>query len=313
MILEKDLSTGAPIRRPLASRPRAPHPSDRDKHHVRSPLTVALTELIRPFQTTPIGKAFRSSLRKSCALRPVEINLSRGNADLDGMRIAMISDLHLGFYFSDAEFQALGREVSAWSPDLVCLVGDLVDDRMDQFDVLEPGLAALAARHTVLVVPGNHEYAADVTLNRFHSAVGDSGAVSLLNRGRRVSRGNGSLWVCGVDDLIAGEPDLESAVKGMAEDEPALLLSHHPDLFCEAAHCGIDLTLSGHTHGGQITWFGTPVLPKHHYSHFAYWKGLHSIGGSQLLVGKGAGVSVLPFRVSAPPEVLLIELRRPAL
>jgi len=271
---------------------------------------VMLTELTRPLQTTSIGKVIRGSLRKACQLRRVEIFLSRGDSDLDGLRIAMISDLHLGFYFSAQEFRALAEEVSRWSPDLVCLVGDLVDDRFEEFDELEPGLAALTARHPVFAVPGNHEYAADVTLNRFHSVIENSGAITLMNRGRRFRRGNGALWVCGVDDLIAGEPDLESAVRGMEDDEPALLLSHHPDFFCEAAHCGIDLTLSGHTHGGQITWFGTPLLPKNHYSRFEYWKGLHAIEGSQLLVGKGAGVCVLPFRVSAPPEVLLIELRR---
>jgi uncharacterized protein len=312
VVLKTGIAIDAPVRRSLASRPRAPQPPARDRYDILSPLTFMLAGIARPLQTTLIGKAIRSSLRKSCVLRPVEIFLSRGDADLDGMRIAMISDLHLGFYFSDSEFMALAEEVSGWSPDLVCLVGDLVDDRIDQFNTLQPGLAALAAQHPVFAVPGNHEYAADVTLNRFRSVIEDCGAVDLMNRGVRISRGNGSLWLCGVDDLIAGQPDLEAAVKGMDEDEPALLLSHHPDVFCEAAHCGIDLTLSGHTHGGQVTWFGTPLLPKDDYSHFGYWKGLHMVDGSQLLVGKGAGVCVLPLRVSAPPEVLMIELRRSA-
>jgi len=226
------------------------------------------------------------------------------------MRIAMLSDLHLGFYFSGVEFLALAQEVSAWSPDLVCLVGDLVDDRMEEFDMARTGLAALASRRPVFAVPGNHEYHADFTLNRFLSVVEDAGGVTLLNRGHRFHRGNSSLWICGVDDLLCGEPDLESALTGMKEDEPALLLSHHPDLFCEAAHCGIDLTFSGHTHGGQITWFGNPLLPKAHYTRVGYWKGSHAMEGSQLLVGRGAGVCVLPFRIGAPPEVLMIELRR---
>ena len=221
----------------------------------------------------------------------------------------MLSDLHLGYYFSSAEFLALAGEVSTWSPDLVCFVGDMVDDQLVDFETFRPGLAELSRRHTVLAVPGNHEYVADPTLNRFRNVIQDSGAEDLTNRGLRVFRGSSSLWVCGVDDLIAGKPDLESAMRGLGDDEPALLLSHHPDLFCEAAHCGIDLTLSGHTHGGQITWFGTPLVGKGYYSHFEYWKGLHASEGSQLLVGKGAGVSMLPFRIGARPEVLMIELR----
>ncbi len=269
-----------------------------------------MTQMIRPLQITPIGRAIRRSLRKACTIRPVEIHLSRGDSDLNGLRIALISDLHLGFYFSGAEFLELAERVSASSPDLICLVGDLVDDKLSEFDALTAGLAAFRARHTVVAVPGNHEYAADVTLNRFRAVIEDSGAVPLVNRGFRFCRGNGSLWVSGVDDLSAGEPDLESAVQGMNEDEPVLLLSHHPDLFCEAAHCGIDLTLSGHTHGGQITWFGTPLLPRDHFSHFGYWKGLHALDGSQLLVGQGTGVCLLPLRLGAPPEVLMIELRR---
>jgi predicted MPP superfamily phosphohydrolase len=119
----------------------------------------------------------------------------------------------------------------------------------------------------------------------------------------------GLSWVAGVDDLTAGKPDLEAALTGLREDEPALLLSHHPDLFREAAHAGVDLTLAGHTHGGQITWFGKALLPGRHHTRFGYWQGHHHVDGAQLLVGRGVGVCVVPFRVAAAPEVLLIELR----
>jgi predicted MPP superfamily phosphohydrolase len=140
----------------------------------------------------------------------------------------------------------------------------------------------------------------------------DAGVIQLCNRGMRVRRGASSLWLAGVDDLTAGKPDLEAALAGLHNDEPALLLSHHPDLFREAAYAGVDLTLSGHTHGGQITWFGRPLLRGTHHTRFRYWHGRHYQDGAQLLVGRGVGVCVLPIRIAAAPEVLLIELQTPA-
>jgi predicted MPP superfamily phosphohydrolase len=143
----------------------------------------------------------------------------------------------------------------------------------------------------------------------FRREVERAGVVPLWNRGMRLQRGSTSLWVAGLDDLTAGEPDLEAALTGLRDDEPAVLLSHHPDLFCEAAYAGIDLTLSGHTHGGQVTWFGRPLLRGTRHTRFGYWQGLHEVHGSQLLVGRGVGACLLPLRVAAPPEVLLVELR----
>jgi predicted MPP superfamily phosphohydrolase len=95
----------------------------------------------------------------------------------------------------------------------------------------------------------------------------------------------------------------------MGPEEPVLLLAHHPDFFAEAAYAGVDLTLSGHTHGGQITWFGRPIAPALHHTQLGYWQGLHALEGAQLLVGRGAGVCLLPIRIAAPAEVLLVRLR----
>jgi len=268
-----------------------------------------VTRIVRPLQHTPPGKVMRRLLRRSCDLRDVEIQLARGGAELDGFRVALLSDLHVGFFFSEAEFAELAARVSAWSPDLICLVGDLVDHEHYELRWLGKGLAALRAREATVAVPGNHDYYAEPDLRVFRQVIEEAGVIPLWNRGMRLQRGVSSLWVAGIDDLTAGEPDLEASLAGLREDEPALLLSHHPDLFCEAAYAGVDLTLAGHTHGGQITWFGQSLLPGHHHTKFGYWQGRHQADGAQLLVGRGVGVCVLPFRVFAAPEVLLIELR----
>jgi predicted MPP superfamily phosphohydrolase len=309
VVIEKPADSHAPVRRPLASRPRAPRPPGRSHDHPLSTFGRFVTRAVRPLQLTPPGKLLRGVLRRSCLLREVTVDLARGSPDLDGFRMVLLSDLHVGFFFSDTEFAELASQVSAWSPDLICLVGDLVDQEQHELQWLRAGLAALRAREAVVAVPGNHDYAADPDLRMFHRIIEQAGVVPLLNRGMRLQRRASSLWIGGVDDLTAGNPDLEAALSGLREDEPAVVLSHHPDLFREAAHAGVDLTLAGHTHGGQITWFGQALLPGHHHTRFGYWQGRHHVDGAQLLVGRGVGVCVLPVRIAAAPEVLLIEIR----
>jgi uncharacterized protein len=309
IVTESVAAPRAPVRRPLASRPRAPRPPGRSREHPLSSFGHFLTRVVRPLQHTPPGRALRGVLRRSCALRAVTADLARGGPDLDGFRLALLSDLHVGFFFSETEFAELARRVSAWSPDVICLVGDLVDRERHEFQWLRAGLSALRAREGVVAVPGNHDYAADPDLVVFRQVMDEAGVALLWNRGLRLHRGSSSLWLAGVDDLTAGHPDLEAALAGVREEEPVVLLSHHPDLFCETAYAGVDLTLAGHTHGGQITWFGQALLPGSHHTRFGYWQGLHHADGAQLLVGRGVGVCVLPFRIAAAPEVLLIELR----
>ena len=299
----------APVRRPLSQRPRAPHPPHRDHEHPVNRFTRTWTRAIRPLQHTPPGALMQRMLRRACRLRNIEVPLARGGAELHGFRVAFLSDLHVGFFFSEAEFAELAHRVSAWSPDVICLAGDLVNQERHEFEWLSSGLAALRAREAVVAVPGNHDYFADPDLTDFRRVMDDAGIIQLFNRGMRVRRGSSALWLAGVDDLTAGKPDLEAALTGLHEDEPALLLSHHPDLFREAAYAGVDLTLSGHTHGGQITWFGRSPLRGTHHTRFGYWHGRHHHDGAQLVVGRGVGVCVLPLRIAAAPEVLLIELQ----
>lgn len=309
VVTREDATGVAPLRRPLASRPRAPRPPHRSLEHPLSRFGRLVTRFMRPLQHITPGTLFRETLRRSCDLRPIQIQLSRGGADLDGFRLALLSDLHVGFFFSETEFAELADKVSNWSPDLICLAGDLVDQDPRELDLLKTGLARLRAREAVVAVPGNHDYAAEPDLRVFRRTIEEAGIVPLWNKGMRLRRGTASLWVAGLDDLTAGNPDLEAALSGLDEDEPAVLVSHHPDLFFEASYAGVDLMLAGHTHGGQITWFGQPLLPGKHHTQLGYWRGRHQVDGAQLLVGRGVGVCVLPVRVAAAPEVLLVELK----
>ena len=121
------------------------------------------------------------------------------------------------------------------------------------------------------------------------------------------SHGNSSLWLCGVDDLTEGAPDLRAALQGRRPGETTVLLSHHPDFFFEAAAADVDLTLSGHTHGGQIRVGGRAPI---HHSRFGYEQGWFQEGNCRLYVGRGIGVTVLPIRIDAPPEIPMVQFAR---
>jgi predicted MPP superfamily phosphohydrolase len=235
-----------------------------------------------------------------------QIRLARGGTGLDGLRIAYLSDVHAGNFLDEDDFLRICARVQREAPDLICLGGDLVNLFDSEVLFLRKGLALLQAPLGVVAVPGNHEYEQSRDPWLWRSVLEEHGIEVLTNRGLRVERGGASLWLCGVDDLLAGKPDLERALAGRAPGEPIALLSHHPDFFEEAADVGIDLQLSGHTHGGQILLFGKTPL---RHTRFGWWAGRFERDGSQLYVGRGLGFSLIPVRVGARAEIAILELR----
>ena len=191
-------------------------------------------------------------------------------------------------------------------PDLVCLGGDLINQYESELKHLAPFLARISAPLGVFAVPGNHDYARPNDIRRWTAQLEDAGVRVLKNRGQRLTHGGASLWIAGVDDLTEGEPRLADALVGRRAGEPCLLLSHHPDLFREASARGVDLQLSGHTHGGQIRIAGWAPM---HHSRFDWIQGLHARGASRLYVGRGAGVTALPLRIGTRGEITLLRPR----
>ena len=112
--------------------------------------------------------------------------------------------------------------------------------------------------------------------------------------------------MAGVDDLEEGRPDLAAALAGRRAHEPIVLLSHHPDFFPYAAEVGVDLQLSGHTHGGQICPFGRAIISHSHEGFVAGWFQRES---SRLYVSRGVGATLLPMRWNCDPEIAFVRLR----
>jgi uncharacterized protein len=221
------------------------------------------------------------------------------------LRIAWLTDLHHGEFVRTASVHAWVDAALREAPDLVLLGGDLVDQTPGADDDAElvAELARLRAPLGVLAVPGNHD------LGRFrgHGAIatllGGTGVELLVNRGRNV---RDDLHVAGLDDLRVGRPDLAAALRDRPAAGATLLASHNPDVLPEVP-TDVGLTLSGHTHGGQVVLPGVGALytsSRYGDRFLAGWVE----GPARGYVSRGLGVTSLPVRVNCPAELTILDL-----
>jgi uncharacterized protein len=224
---------------------------------------------------------------------------------LDGFSIVQLTDIHVGNIVEQRFLDELVRRANALRPDLVAITGDLVDGDVPTLGPAVASLSKLRSRHGTFFVTGNHDYYSG---DREWTAFLESTGVEVLrNRHVRIGEPGANLDLVGVDDWSArrtgGGYDLEAAIAGKDPDRPAVLLSHQPANFLEAAKRGIGLQLSGHTHGGQIFPFTVFVGLGWEYS-----AGLYRAGDSVIYVSRGCGFWGPPMRVGSPPELVKIVL-----
>jgi predicted MPP superfamily phosphohydrolase len=277
------------------------------RRRVRRTFGHALAAVCNAFFPTPLGRALHARLLPRLELVELELELPGASAAVPWPSIAFLSDMHAGHYMTARDLEGLAERVMALNPELVCLGGDLINQHAHELELLWPALAKLRpAPLGVFAVPGNHDYVVPGELGDWAARLQAHGVRVLRNQGTRLDFSGHSLWLCGVDDLTESEPRLGEALSGRRVGEPTLLLSHHPDLFREASARGVDLQLSGHTHGGQVRLFGHAPL---HHSRFNWVQGLHGRGTSRLYVGRGAGVTALPLRIGTRSEATLLRPR----
>ena len=221
---------------------------------------------------------------------------------LAGLRLVQISDVHIGPLLHKEWVEGVVDRVRALRPDLVAITGDLVDGTVDELREHVAPLARLAeAPRGVYFTTGNHEYYSGV--DEWLRYLPSLGIRPLANERVEVAPG---LDVAGIHDPTGRgryAPDLPATLDGRDSKKPVVLLAHQPRQFREAARHGVALTLSGHTHGGQIwpfSWLVALVQP--------YIAGLHRLGESQLYVSRGTGFWGPPMRVFAPAEITLLRL-----
>jgi uncharacterized protein len=242
--------------------------------------------------------------------RRVDVTIPRLGPGLDGLRVALITDTHYGPIDRTRWSAAVTDRVNELDADIVCHVGDIADGTVQVREVQAMPLAAVRAKLARVYVTGNHEYIYEA--QEWLDYMQGIGWEALHNRHVVVERGGDKLIVAGVDDATAkGSGDaghganLAAALDGAHPEVPVLLLAHQPKQLTRAVEAGVDLQVSGHTHGGQIWPFNFLVRLDQPVVH-----GLSSHGErTQLYTSRGAGFWGPPFRVFAPSELTVLTLR----
>ncbi len=228
-------------------------------------------------------------------------------AALDGYRIGQISDVHCGPNIPEQRVASWVARLNALGLDLVAVTGDLITHGSSHVEAVARALGGLRARDGVFACMGNHDYFTDG--DAFAQTLEDKGLTVLRNRGVVVERDGARLYVAGVDDTWTSRDDLKGALAQRPPGVPTVLLAHDPDLFPQAHALSVELTLSGHTHGGQIAVPGVRRLSLARL--MTRWTaGMYRDGRSWLYVNRGAGTTGPPVRLGAPAELAVITLRR---
>ena len=219
---------------------------------LRRALSMSLANLNRILDWLPFSHWLHRRIRNSLEMPDLTLPLRAENESLSGLRIAFVSDVHAGSFLDEDDLADIFRRIQEQSPDLVLFGGDLINTREREILLFRKGLRELRPRYGTFAVPGNHDHFFGEDISLWRAFLEEHGVTVLTNRGVRIRHGEQSLWLCGVDDLTEGKPDLAAALIGRKDGETTVLLSHHPDFFYEASREHVDLQLSGHTHGGQI-------------------------------------------------------------
>jgi len=265
--------------------------------------TAAAGLCIAPMAVTTFGIIRRNQFK----LTEVKIPIAGLSKDLDGLKIVQITDIHLSPFMSEQEFARAVDMANETRAQVALVTGDLISRRGDPLDACLRQLARLRAESAVLGCLGNHEIYTGTS--DYVAEQGQRIGIEFLRGCARPLRfGGASINFAGVDYQRFGHPYLRGADQLIAPGSLNILLSHNPDVFPTAAAQGYDLTIAGHTHGGQVDF---EILHQHMNVarvYTPYVSGLYSRGNSSVYVSPGLGTIGVPVRIGAPAEVALLRL-----
>jgi predicted MPP superfamily phosphohydrolase len=286
---------------PAAQQPPAQHPQPGIERRLLLARGTAIFAGLTAAAVT--GYGIRTALGPP-QLDRVQIPLAKLPRSLDGTRFAVVSDIHLGPLTGSHHVDRIVDKINSMDADVVCVVGDLVDGTVAELGRFARPLADIRSRLGAYFVTGNHEYYSG--FQPWVDEVARLGVRPLRNERLEL----GGLDLAGVNDLggvqYGDGPDFAKALGDRDPDRPVILLAHQPVVARGAAKYGVDLQLSGHTHGGQMVPFNLLVKLEQ-----PVVSGYGRVDGVPVYVTNGAGFWGPPVRVGAPPQVTLVELRTP--
>lgn len=228
-------------------------------------------------------------------------------SEKDKIKIIQISDLHFDQlrYFH----KSIAKKINSIKPDLIFITGDSVD-KTEKIKSLNEFLELIDNSIKKYAITGNWEYWGKVNLTELKNVYSKNNYELLINENQTISIKNRQISIIGIDDLVGGNADFGKAVENLKETETNIVLSHcpeHRDLITKQKEdLNIDLVLSGHTHGGQITFLGiVPFIPQGSGN---YLKGWYKESEPKMYISKGIGTSILPIRFGARAEMVEMEI-----
>jgi len=232
-------------------------------------------------------------------------------------KIVFVSDLHLGFYFSNKRTKKLVEKINQLQPDIIIFGGDFIDRNIKYTEPRFDGLKDLRASLGKFGVLGNHDNA--ISAKAIGQEMKDAGIINLDNQAEWIwaSSSDAStsamekIKIGGVGDLWTATQDLGPTLAGVNKQDFVILLSHDPDFITKFDSQDIDFVLSGHTHAGQLTLFGLwGFAPCRSYHNQNLRYGLTNVNGHSIYISSGVGATILPLRFFARPEIVLVTLKR---
>jgi predicted MPP superfamily phosphohydrolase len=264
--------------------------------------TVAITAGV--VSVGVVASGMRSALGAP-QIRRVRVPLAKLPSSADGYRIALVADIHLGALRGFSHTRRIVDLINGLDADIVAVVGDLVDGAVAELGAAAQPLRDLRSRHGSFFVTGNHEYYSGY--QQWIDEVAQLGLRPLRNEWLELP---GGFDLSGVNDVTGKSyqdgPDFGRALAGRDPSRAVVLLAHQPVQAHDAAKHGVDLQLSGHTHGGQLVPFNYVVR----LAQQPVVSGLGEVDGMPVYVTNGAGFWGPPVRVGAPPDITLVELSR---
>lgn len=266
-----------------------------------------------------IGSAFMLATYSSfiernwVEIKEIELRSPRIPSSFQGVRIVQFSDVHFGHYLDLDQLQEIVQQINSTKPDLICFTGDLIDQEFTRAEANKVAtiFQQLKAPLGKVAILGNHDYWGNSQL--VEECFQQAGFQLLKNHTINISKGNESIYITGLDDVMEGYPDIKKVMKQISHDSKSyhILLVHEPDYADFASNYPIDLQLSGHSHGGQVNlpFLGPIITPpiSRRYPRGLY-ENIHN-KSLTLYTNRGIGTTILPIRFFCRPEITVFTLR----